>query len=153
MGKSRYRQFLDFCQKGHAMKETGLALLLTALTPLLLSSPESWAQPKLPVEPDEETRLEEIYDHESQMMMFLYSLAGTSEVDYVVGRNVQSHQRSAYGNPVYYLEQYPLFYWWNHTMWNDPEQDGVNGNELVYMENIDFDPSRYKPCVFNGQPC
>jgi len=43
-------------------------------------------------------------------MMFLYSLAGTSEVDYVVGRNVQNHQRSAYGNPVYYLEQYPLFY-------------------------------------------
>jgi hypothetical protein len=58
-----------------------------------------------------------------------------------------------YGNPVYYTEKFPLFYWWNHTMWNDPEQDGVNGNERVYQENIDFDRSRYKPCVFNGQNC
>jgi len=66
---------------------------------------------------------------------------------------VQEHARSHYGNPVYYTEKFPLFYWWNHTMWNDPEQDGVNGNEKVYQENIDFDRSRYKPCVFNGQPC
>ena len=38
-------------------------------------------------------------------------------------------------------------------MYNDPEQDGVNGNELVYKEETDFDASRYKPCLFNGQPC
>ena len=24
-------------------------------------------------------------------------------------------------------------------MWNDPEQDGVNGNERVYQENTEFD--------------
>lgn len=135
------------------MKEAGFALLFTILTALLLSSPESLAQPKLPAEPDEETRLEEIYDHESRMVMFLYSLTGTNKVDYVVGRKVWDHKRSTYGNPVYYFESYPLFYWWDHTMWSDPEQDGVNGNELVYRENTDFDSSRYKPCVFNGQPC
>jgi hypothetical protein len=50
-------------------------------------------------------------------------------------------------------KNYPLFYWWNHTMYNDPEQDGVNGNERVYQENVEFDISRYKPCTFNGQPC
>ncbi len=111
------------------------------------------SQPNLPAEPDEETRLEEIYDHETQMVIFLYSLKGTDEVDYVVGRKVWEHQRSTYGNPVYYLEAYPLFYWWNHTMYNDPEQDGVNGNELVYQEEVDFDTSRYKPCLFNGQLC
>lgn len=87
------------------------------------------------------------------MVLFLYSLKGTEEIDYVVGRKVWEHQRSVFGNPVYYHEAYPLFYWWNHTMWNDPEQDGVNGNELVYEEDVDFDVSRYKPCVFNGQPC
>jgi hypothetical protein len=38
-------------------------------------------------------------------------------------------------------------------MWNDPEMDGVNGNERVYQENIDFDASRFKPCTFNGQRC
>ena len=121
---------------------------------LLLALPGlSVAQPTLPVEPDEETRLEEIYDHETRMVIFLYSLKGTEEVDYVVGRKVWEHQRSVYGNPVYYLESYPLFYWWNHTMWNDPEQDGVNGNELVYKEDVDFDATRYKPCLFNGQRC
>ncbi len=31
--------------------------------------------------------------------------------------------------------------------------DGVNGNERVYQEDLDFDVSRYKPCVFNGQKC
>ncbi len=124
-------------------------VLATSLT----GSPLGWSQPTLPTEPDEETRLDEIYDNETQMLIFLYSLKGTDEVDYVVGRKVLEHQRSVYGNPVYYHEAYPLFYWWNHTMYNDPEQDGVNGNELVYQEEVDFDPSRYKPCLFNGQRC
>lgn len=122
--------------------------------PLVLFPPSlSEAQSILPIEPDEETRLDEIYDQETRMVMFLYSLKGTEEVDYVVGRKVWEHRRSVYGNPVYYLEPYPLFYWWNHTMWNDPEQDGVNGNELVYKEDVNFDASRYKPCLFNGQRC
>ncbi|MEC4673939.1 MAG: hypothetical protein VST68_07095 [Nitrospirota bacterium] len=113
----------------------------------------SWSQPNLPKEPEEGTQLEEIYDQEARLVLFLYSLEGTKKVDYVVGRTVWDHQRSDFGNPVYYLEPYPLLYWWNHTMWNDPEQDGVNGNELVYKEEVEFDASRYKPCLFNGQPC
>ncbi|MEC9005570.1 MAG: hypothetical protein VX564_01425 [Nitrospirota bacterium] len=134
------------------MKRTW-SILIVAFAASLIASSFVWSQPNLPVEPDEETRLEEIYDHESRMVMFLYSLKGTDTVDYVVGRKVWEHQRSSYGNPVYYVESYPLFYWWNHTMYNDPEQDGVNGNELVYKEETDFDASRYKPCSFNGQPC
>lgn len=128
-------------------------LLFLVFSFLLVGPPLTWSQPQLPLEPDEETRLEEIYDHEASMLLFLYSLEGNDTFDYVVGRKVTDHQRSYYGNPVYYLEPYPLFYWWNHTMWNDPEQDGVNGNELVYQEDVNFDPSRYKPCLFNGQPC
>lgn len=119
----------------------------------LLSPPAGWSKETLPVEPDESTRVDELYDHEARMFLMLYSLKGNGEVDYVTGRLVQEHARSHYGNPVYYTEPYPLFYWWNHTMWNDPEQDGVNGNEKVYQENIDFDRTRFKPCVFNGQPC
>jgi hypothetical protein len=113
----------------------------------------TWAKEGLPVEPDENTRVDELYDHEARMFLFLYSLRGDGVVDYVTGRMVEEHARSNYGNPVYYTEPYPLFYWWNHTMYNDPERDGVNGNERVYQENIDFDKSRYKPCTFNGQPC
>jgi hypothetical protein len=123
-------------------------LTLSVLTPSLVSAKE-----QLPVEPDENTRLDELYDHEARMFMFLYSLKGDGVVDYVTARMVEDHARSNYGNPVYYTEPYPLFYWWNHTMYNDPERDGVNGNERVYQENIDFDKSRYKPCTFNGQPC
>lgn len=107
----------------------------------------------LPVEPDESSRIDEIYDQESRLFLSLYSLQGNGKVDYVTGRTVEGHIRSNYGNPVYYLPEYPLFYWWNHTMFNDPQLDGVNGNEQVYQEDTDFDITRYKPCLFNGQPC
>lgn len=107
----------------------------------------------LPVEPDYEARIDELYDHEARLFLLLYSLAGNGQVDYITGRPVLEYSRSNYGNPVYYTDQHPLFYWWNHTMWNDPEMDGVNGNERVYQEQVEFDISRYKPCLFNGQPC
>ncbi len=126
----------------------GLLLSTFLLFPIQLQASET-----LPLEPDESLRLDEIYDHEARMFLFLYSLEGDGKVDYVTGRMVEDHARSNYGNPVYYTKAHPLFYWWNHTLWNDPEQDGVNGNERVYSENTEFDPSRFKPCVFNGQPC
>ena len=135
------------------MKPIASAFLALAFFVSFSSSTSAHAGQTLPTEPDEDSRLEEIYDHETRMVMFLYSLNGNGEVDYVTGRKVQHNQRSAYGNPVYYVEPYPLFYWWNHNMWNDPEQDGVNGNEKLYAENTEFDTSRYKPCLFNGQPC
>ena len=125
-----------------------MVAVLTILLPGFGSSRES-----LPVEPDENTRLDEQYDHEARMFYMLFSLKGDGEVDYVTARTVQDYSRSVYGNPVYYTEPYPLFYWWNHTMYNDPEMDGVNGNERVYEENIDFDVTRFKPCIFNGQRC
>jgi len=107
----------------------------------------------LPIEPDVELRVDEQYDQEAAMFLSLYSLKGDGEVDYVTGRVVEAHARSKFGNPVYYTADFPLLYWWNHTMWNDPEMDGVNGNEKVYEEDIDFDLTRFKPCLFNGQPC
>lgn len=128
-------------------------VLLLAVGLSLLVPRASLAKETLPVEPDENTRVDELYDHEARLFLMLYSLKGNGEVDYITGRLVEENARSHYGNPVYYTEPYPLFYWWNHTMFNDPERDGVNGNERVYQENIDFDKSRFKPCVFNGQPC
>ncbi|MBL8073556.1 MAG: hypothetical protein JNL29_04240 [Nitrospira sp.] len=121
----------------------------------LLAGPPSagWGKDTLPAEPDLNSRVDELYDHEARLFILLYSLRGNGQIDYVTGRLVQEYSRSSYGNPVYQTEVQPLFYWWNHTMWSDPEQDGVNGNERVYQENTDFDLSRYKPCLFNGQPC
>ncbi len=130
-----------------------LSTILAVLMVLCSSHPMGWANDLLPAEPDLSTRLDELYDHEARMFIMLYSLKGNGQVDYVTGRMVQEYARSIYGNPVYQTEAQPLFYWWNHTMWNDPEQDGVNGNEKVYQEDIEFDISRYKPCLFNGQLC
>jgi hypothetical protein len=127
--------------------------ILILCTLLLLPPSAGSSKEPLPSEPDLSTRVEELYDHEARLFLMLYSLRGNGQVDYVTGRLVQEYARSNYGNPVYQTEAFPLFYWWNHTMWNDPEQDGVNGNERVYQENVDFDISRYKPCTFNGQPC
>jgi len=133
---------------------TPLQLAVCVLTvSLLLPWSGVWTKEVLPLEPDLTTRLDELYDHEARLFLMLYSLHGDGKVDYVTGRLVREYTRSSYGNPVYQTEVYPLFYWWNHTMYNDPEQDGVNGNERVYQENIDFDILRYKPCTFNGQPC
>ena len=127
------------------------SLLLAVL--LFIPATSAWSQDPLPIEPDLNSRLDELYDHEARLFIMLYSLHGDGKVDYITGRLVQEYTRSNYGNPVYYTEPYPLFYWWDHTMFNDPDQDGVNGNERVYQENIEFDIARYKPCLFNGQLC
>ena len=133
----------------------GLSVLVfsawLSLSPLSVSVQS--AVPSLPPEPEDSQRIDEIYDQESRLFLSLYSIEGNGKVDYVTGRTVQDHVRSSYGNPVYILPEHPLFYWWNHTMFNDPQLDGVNGNELVYQEETEFDISRYKPCLFNGQPC
>lgn len=128
---------------------SGIVLLLT----LFFAIAASDGREMLPVEPDVSTRIDELYDHEARLFLMLFSLKGNGQVDYVTGRLVQDYSRSNFGNPVYKTETFPLFYWWNHTMWNDPEQDGVNGNEKIYQENVEFDISRYKPCTFNGQSC
>jgi hypothetical protein len=135
------------------MVKGSLFIPLALVTMLLVSTPAGWTREVLPTEPDLSLRLDEIYDHEARLFILLYSLKGNGEVDYITGRSVQEYSRSNYGNPVYFTEPFPLFYWWNHTMWNDPDMDGVNGNERVYQENIEFDLTRYKPCLFNGQSC
>lgn len=130
-----------------------LCPLLVLLALCLCWPSKGEARDLLPAEPDLSTRVDELYDHEARLFIMLYSLKGDGRVDYVTARSVQEYSRSTYGNPIYQTEAQPLFYWWNHTMWNDPEQDGVNGNEKVYQENTEFDTSRYKPCTFNGQAC
>ncbi|GJL70652.1 MAG: hypothetical protein NPIRA06_32870 [Nitrospirales bacterium] len=130
-----------------------LVVLATWLAFTSVESPSLSTPLALPIEPDESTRIDEIYDQEALLLLSLYSLKGNGKADYITGRTVERHVRSTYGNPVYYTLEFPIFYWWNHTMWNDPFVDGVNGNEQVYQEETDFDVSRYKPCVFNGQTC
>ena len=130
-------------------------LVVLSVSLWLIAGPSAtgWGKDALPAEPDLNSRVDELYDHEARLFIMLYSLKGNGQVDYVTGRSVQEYALSNFGHPIYKTDEYPLFYWWDHTMWNDPEQDGVNGNERVYQENVDFDILRYKPCAFNGQPC
>ena len=72
-------------------------LLLSAL-----GAPAALSKDNLPVEPDTNLRVDEIYDHESRLFIMLYSLKGNGVVDYITGRSVMEHARSNYGNPVYY---------------------------------------------------
>jgi hypothetical protein len=145
------RTVMTFYRDSSLLSRVSILLLLFFMT--AAPAQVGWSKEPLPVEPDLATRLDELYDHEARLFIMLYSLTGNGRIDYVTGRLVQEYARSTYGNPVYQTEAQPLFYWWDHTMWNDPEQDGVNGNERIYQEGIDFDTSRYKPCLFNGQPC
>ena len=90
---------------------TGLALFAFSSWMIFasLETPSVPASLPLPVEPDENSRVDEIYDQESLLFLSLYSLKGDGEVDYITGRTVQGHIRSAYGNPVYYLPEHPIF--------------------------------------------
>ena len=135
------------------MRARVVSLVLLIVSVLGCTSVPQVKAGSLPIEPDVTTRVDELYDSESRLYLFLYSLKGDGTVDYITGRFVREQARSEYGNPVYDTERFPMFYWWNHTLWADREQDGVNGNETVYKEDVDFDRSRYKPCLFNGQVC
>jgi hypothetical protein len=135
------------------MRTRLVSLALTIVCVVGITSARHVAAGSLPLEPDVTTRVDELYDSESRLYLFLYSLKGDGTVDYVAGRFVRDQARSEYGNPVYDTERFPMFYWWNHALWADRDQDGVNGNEVVYEENVDFDRKRYKPCLFNGQVC
>ncbi|MGQ0811215.1 MAG: hypothetical protein ACT4OO_08310, partial [Nitrospiraceae bacterium] len=90
--------------------------LLAGVLTLVSATQDGLTKEALPVEPDISLRVDELYDHEARLFLMLFSLQGNGQVDYITGRMVQEAARSNYGNPVYYTEPYPLFYWWNHTM-------------------------------------
>lgn len=98
----------------------------------------------LPPEPPQDQAIEEIYDNEAGLVIFTYSLNRDGVVDYVTGRKVLTWKVNDYGHGVYDMERFPVFYWYDRTLWRDMDSDGINGNETVYMENITFDRLRYK---------
>ena len=97
-----------------------------------------------PPEPPEDQVIEEIYDNEAGLVIFTYSLHRDGVVDYVTGRKVLTWKVNDYGHGVYDIEPFPVFYWYDRTLWRDMESDGINGNETVYMENVTFDRRRYR---------
>jgi len=102
------------------------------------------SQKPLTPEPPQELAIEEIYDNEAGLVIFTYSLKRDGVVDYVTGRKVLNWRVNDYGHGVYDIERFPVFYWYNHALWRDMDADGLNGNEVLYMENTGFDRLRYK---------
>jgi hypothetical protein len=97
-----------------------------------------------PPEPPQDQAIEEIYDNEAGLVIFTYSLNRDGVVDYVTGRKVLTWKVNDYGHGVYDMERFPVFYWYDHSLWRDMESDGINGNETIYMENVNFDRLRYR---------
>ena len=79
-----------------------VALTLAGLLTIMSFPAETSSREVLPAEPDLNTRIDELYDHEARLFIMLYSLKGDGTVDYITGRLVQEYARSNYGNPVYY---------------------------------------------------
>jgi hypothetical protein len=97
-----------------------------------------------PPEPSQDQVIEEIYDNEASLVIFTYSLNRNGVVDYVTGRKVLNWRVNDYGHGVYDIERFPVFYWYDRTLWRDMDSDGVNGNEIIYMEDVIFDRLRYR---------
>ena len=139
------RHYVTGTQVHGAMKTPKLAQCLTLMLGLAMVGPvlgESHTPP--PPEPPQDQVIEEIYDNEAGLVIFTYSLNRDGVVDYVTGRKVLTWKVNDYGHGVYDMERFPVFYWYDRTLWRDMETDGINGNETIYMENVTFDRLRYK---------
>src|SRR5881409_1516126 len=92
--------------RGGLMRTRLVSLVLMSVCVLGLTSASHGAAESLPLEPDVSTRVDELYDSESRLYLFLYSLKGDGTVDYITGRFVREQARSEYGNPVYDTERF-----------------------------------------------
>src|SRR5438445_11030238 len=86
--------------RGGLMRARLVSLVLVSVGVLGLTSASQGAAESLPLEPDVSTRVDQLYDSESRLYLFLYSLKGDGTVDYITGRFVRERARSEYGNPV-----------------------------------------------------
>src|SRR2546427_12989584 len=98
--------------RGGLMRALLVSLVLMSVCVLGLTSASHGAAGSLPLEPDVSTRVDELYDSESRLYLFLYSLKGDGTVDYITGRFVRQHARSEQGHPVDGTEGVPMFHWW-----------------------------------------
>src|SRR5437879_13463401 len=85
--------------RGRLMRTRLVSLVLMIVCVVGITSASHVAAGSLPLEPDVSTRVDELYDSESRLYLFLYSLKGDGTVDYVAGLVVRAPCRSEYGNP------------------------------------------------------
>ena len=121
-----------------------MTLLLGGLLAVAATGPSFAAEPKkLPLLPAPEFRIAEVFDNRLELWIELYATKDPEVVDYATARKVLGVIMQMDGTPAYELAPHPLFIWWGRALWKDPEEDGINGNEVIQEDNVIFHPNPY----------
>jgi len=119
-------------------------VLLCGLLWTVVASPASAGEPrKLPLLPAAELRVAEVFDNRLELWIELYATRNPDVVDYATARKVIRVVMQQDGSPAYDLAPHPIFIWWGRALWKDPEEDGINGNEVIQEDNVVFHPNPY----------
>jgi hypothetical protein len=119
-------------------------LLVSGLLWIGVVAGVSAAEPrKLPALPSPEFRVAEVFDNRLELWIELYATKNPDVVDYATARKVLRVIMHADGTPGYELAPNPIFIWWGRALWKDPEEDGINGNEVIQEDNVIFHPNPY----------
>lgn len=98
---------------------------------------------KLPLLPRPEFRVAEVFDNRLELWIELYATKDPDVVDYATGRRVLRVILQPNGETSYELAPHPILIWWGRALWKDPEEDGINGNEVIQEDNVIFYPNPY----------
>src|SRR5438128_2870922 len=77
--------------RGGPMRSRLVSHVLMIVCAVVITSASHVAAGSLPLEPDVSTRVDELYDSESRLYLFLYSLIGDGTVNYNARRSVRVH--------------------------------------------------------------
>ncbi len=119
------------------------ALLVGLLLAGIPSALGAEQQRKLPGVPSAEFRIAEVFDNRLELFIELYATKDPNVVDYATGRKVMRVIMQPNGETAYELAPYPFLIWWGGALWKDPEEDGINGNEVIQEDNVIFHANPY----------
>jgi hypothetical protein len=117
-----------------------LSGLLLTMTWIAASASEPRKLPSLPAS---ELRVAEVFDNRLELWIELYATKDPDVVDYAIARKVLRMIMQRDGTAAYDLAPHPIFIWWGRALWKDPEEDGINGNEVIQEDNVIFHPNPY----------
>lgn len=119
-------------------------LLFTALVFGSMISALTAEEPRLlPHLPATDLRIAEVFDNRLELFIELYATQDPAVVDYATARKVLSLIPQQNGETAYELAPHPFLIWWGRALWKDPEEDGINGNEVIQEDNVIFHANPY----------
>src|SRR3989442_11666931 len=118
--------------------------LMAALAAAVLSAAVSAGElRKVPALPGPEFRIAEVFDNRLELFIELYATKDPSVVDYATGRKVLRVLLQQNGETAYEVAPHPFLIWWDRALWKDPEEDGINGNEVIQEDDVVFHANPY----------